>query len=76
MVQILEEGLPKKKTKAIFTLRCPYCGCKFTCEKEDFHTISKELNGLHYIECPWCGNDIAQRPSEMEITEIECNEKE
>lgn len=73
MVTVIQEGKAKVKTKVIYTLGCPNCGCKFCCEKEDFREIERTPNGRHFIYCPWCEKEIIARVSEMELTYIQEN---
>ena len=70
MVRILKPGKIVKK-KTICKLTCPYCGCEFEFEVEDFHKIEKKLDGDAWINCPWCHKEIKVKRSELETREEE-----
>ena len=53
MIKIIEPGTRK-------IAKCSVCGCVFSYEEEDIHTIphARCLSVTLYIHCPQCNNDI------------------
>lgn len=54
MIKIIKEGKKLRKTKPIYTITCPHCGCVFECEISDFHSMSRGLDGKFTVYCPNC----------------------
>lgn len=58
-IEIIQPGKPQNKAH----VNCRYCGCEFTCEREDvwWDRILVEYR----VECPTCKEDIFAATSDF-----------
>lgn len=71
MIKITKIGKNLTKTKIIYTITCPECGCEFECEAEDFTKIEKAINGKRWIKCPCCNKELCLYPDDYTTREEE-----
>lgn len=62
MVKVIKEGHPNsdpnKKMHCIYTATCPYCGCVFEFEEEDFPTVITG-NFIRDLHCTCCSKALS-----------------
>ena len=74
MIKIIKEGKLPKVYKRIYTATCDKCKCEFEFEDEDFTRVEKRFDGNYFINCPFCGYEIAGgynyfKPQLIEVSE-------
>lgn len=65
MKEIIRPGNIQRKTKTIYFLTCPTCGCVFKCGIEDFEYLERKIDGYGSIECPDCHTPFLSKMDNM-----------
>ena len=71
MIEVIRHGAKPMNGPTKYRITCYDCGCIFQCDRSDFESAERCINGRVFIHCPDCNSFLGLRQQDMIVIEVE-----